>query len=63
MMVIRGLIEVTMMTLTKAQDHMIAGFAGIGHVLLTIGFILFFINLSKALSSKEGNIPKTSQKS
>ena len=52
MMITRGLTEVWMMPLTKAQDHMIAGLAGIGHITLTIGLILFYMNLRRALLSK-----------
>lgn len=52
MMIVRGLTQVWMIPLSKAEDHMIAGFAGIGHITLTIGLILFFMNLSRALRVK-----------
>jgi hypothetical protein len=52
MMIVRGVNEVWMTPLTKAQDHMIAGLAGIGHITLTIGLILFYMNLRRALIKK-----------
>lgn len=49
MMIIRGITEVKMTTLTSAQDHMIAGFAGIGHITLSIGLIMIFIVLRRVI--------------
>ena len=46
MMTIRGTLTVLGATTTPA----ITGVAGLGHVVLTVGLILFFINLGKRLS-------------
>lgn len=50
MMALRGTLEVTGYTFTKALDASISGIAGIGHILLGAGMILF---LAAIRNSKE----------
>lgn len=49
MLTIRGVTDVLGTPLSKALDSSIAGMAGIGHILLTIGLIYFFMVLKRAV--------------
>lgn len=51
--VIRGVFEVRSLTLSKALNASISGIAGIGHTLITIGFILLFMILRRSVKEKE----------
>ena len=48
MMLIRGTLEVNGAPLSKGLDASISGIAGIGHILLGLGIILFIFSLKKA---------------
>lgn len=48
MMLIRGTLEVIGAPLSKGLDASISGIAGIGHILLGLGIILFIYSLKKA---------------
>ena len=48
MMLIRGTLEVIGAPLSKGRDASISGIAGIGHILLGLGIILFIFSLKKA---------------
>ncbi len=41
-MSIRGITQIFHMNISSFIDHMIGGFAGIGHIILTIGIYFFF---------------------
>lgn len=43
MMVIRGIMQVLQVPLTKAADAMISGFSGISHILITVSFGMLFL--------------------
>lgn len=47
MFTIRGTVQLLETPLSKGVDMSIAGFAGIGHILLTVGLVMFFIILRK----------------
>jgi hypothetical protein len=53
MLMVRGTTEILMMPLSKAMNASIAGISGIGHILLTIGLISFFIILKKAVKMQD----------
>jgi hypothetical protein len=53
MLLIRGTTEVLSIPLSKAMNASIAGISGIGHILLTIGLISFFIILKKAVKIQD----------
>ena len=48
MMLIRGTLQVLGTPLSKGLNVSISGIAGIGHILLGIGFILLIVSLKKA---------------
>ena len=48
MMLIRGTLEVMGVAISKGLDASISGIAGIGHILLGLGIILFIYSLKKA---------------
>ena len=48
MMLIRGTLQVLGTPLSKGLNASISGIAGIGHILLGVGFILFIVSLKKA---------------
>lgn len=52
MMFVRGISEVEMMDLSKGADAGIAGMAGLGHIILSIGLIHLFIGLKKAIKQE-----------
>lgn len=47
MIVIRGIIQVKGIVLTKAMDASISGISGLAHILITIALILFFNIIKK----------------
>lgn len=51
MLLIRGVLQVLQSDLSSAGNAAISGIAGVAHILLTIGFILFFIILKKRLTA------------
>lgn len=53
MMAVRGFLQINGEPLSKALDASIAGISGIGHILLSIGLVLFFINLKQTLNKKD----------
>ena len=48
MMLIRGTLQVLGTPLSKGLNASISGIAGIGHILLGVGFILLIVSLKKA---------------
>ena len=42
MMLIRGIVQVFSINLSKAQDAMISGFSGISHIMIMISFFILF---------------------
>lgn len=52
MMVIRGIIQVEGVQVSRALNGMISGFAGISHILVMVALILLFIALKKEFSEK-----------
>lgn len=53
MMVIRGILQVLQVPLTKASNAMISGFAGIAHILITVSFVMLFMALRNVFILKE----------
>ncbi len=53
MMAIRGFLQINGGQLSKALDASVAGISGIGHILLGVGLVLFFINLKRAINKKD----------
>ena len=49
MLVIRGITQVLSLELSTAMDAAISGCAGIGHILLGIGLLFFFLSLKERL--------------
>ena len=49
MMLIRGIIQVADIALSRGLDAAVSGVAGIGHILLGTGIILLFIAFKKAV--------------
>lgn len=52
MMIVRGIFQVLGTDLSKGLDASISGVAGIGHLLLGTGLILFLVSLKKAEARK-----------
>ncbi len=52
MMLIRGSLQTISYTLTPAIDASISGISGLGHITITIGLILFVININKSIKNK-----------
>ena len=50
-MLIRGIIQVQNITVTNATNSMIAGIAGVSHILITISLFILFIALKKKLEN------------
>lgn len=50
-MLIRGIIQVQNITVTNATNSMIAGIAGVSHILITISLFMLFIALKKKLEN------------
>ncbi len=53
MMVIRGIFQILEVSLTKASNAMISGFAGIAHILITVSFVMLFMALRKVFVLKD----------
>ena len=47
MLIVRGIVQVLGMELSNVQNGMLSGVAGIGHIFLGTGIILFFVLLKK----------------
>ena len=54
MMLLRGILEVRGVALSRALDASIAGFAGLGHILLGLGLVLFLL-AARGVELKERN--------
>ena len=52
MMTVRGVLQVLAVPLTSAQDAMVSGISGLGHLLTGVGIILFFLALRRAAGTK-----------
>lgn len=53
MMAIRGVIEVLDLEISSTIDSSISGFAGLGHITMTIAYILFFLMLLSRIKEIE----------
>ena len=56
MMLIRGTLQVLGTPLSKGLNASISGIAGIGHILLGVGFILLIVSLKKEKKKKKKHI-------
>lgn len=52
MLFLRGLAEVMVWSGNKALDASVSGIAGIGHIVLTVGFVFMFITLKRAINNR-----------
>lgn len=52
MMIVRGIVQVSGIELTKAGNAMISGFAGIAHILMAVSLIMLFAALKKSFAEK-----------
>ncbi len=50
MMLVRGVLQVFSTEVTKGMNGMIAGFAGISHILMLVSFIMLLVSLKKSLT-------------
>ncbi len=55
-MTARGMSQLLMKPFPSFFDHMVGGFAGIGHIILTVGLGFLFHALMKSVDQKEGVI-------
>ena len=55
MLFLRGLTEVMDWGESKALDASISGIAGVGHIVLTVGFVFMFITLKRAIDNRARN--------
>ena len=55
MLFLRGLTEVMDWGGNKALDASISGIAGVGHIVLTVGFVFMFITLKRAIDNRARN--------
>ncbi|ADU75337.1 uncharacterized protein DUF2871 [Acetivibrio thermocellus AD2] len=55
MMAIRGCIEVLKLEISTMIDSSISGMAGLGHIIMTIAYILFFIILLNRINVADNN--------
>lgn len=53
MMLVRGILEVNGSEISSGINGMISGLAGMGHILLGVGIILFFICLFKSIKKTD----------
>lgn len=53
MLLTRGITQVLAITLSNGMNAAISGFAGIGHILLGIGFLYFFKILKERINNAE----------
>lgn len=51
MLAVRGIFQVLGTELNNAQNGMLSGFAGIGHIFLGVGIILLFLSLKESVST------------
>lgn len=51
MLTVRGIFQVLGVELSRGQNGMLSGFAGIGHILLGARLILFFLSLKESIST------------
>lgn len=56
MLLVRGVCQVLGTPLSKGADAAISGMAGIGHLLLGTGLVLFFLALKKAVAQTEATV-------
>ncbi len=56
MLLVRGVCQVLGAPLSKGLDAAISGAAGIGHILLGTGLVLFFLALKKAVAAAEARV-------
>lgn len=49
MLLVRGITQVLGMELSRAMDASISGIAGIGHICVGVGMVLYFLMLKKAV--------------
>ena len=52
MMAVRGFLQTQGGEISKAMDASVSGISGVGHMLLGIGLVLFFISLKRAVVIK-----------
>lgn len=52
MMAFRGFLQTQGGEISKAMDASVSGIAGVGHILLGVGLVLFFISLKRAVAIK-----------
>lgn len=55
MLFLRGLTEVMDWGDNKALDASISGIAGVGHIVLTVGFVFMYITLKRAIDNRARN--------
>ena len=55
MLFLRGLTEVMDWGGNKALDASISGIAGVGHIVLTVGFVFMYITLKRAIDNRARN--------
>lgn len=51
MLVVRGIIQVLEIPVSKSMSAAVSGIAGISHILLGIGIVCFFLSLKEAVNS------------
>lgn len=51
MLVLRGVLQVLQTPLTKGMDAAISGIAGLGHIILGTGIVLFFLAAKRQLAA------------
>lgn len=54
----RGVTQVLSIPLSTDMDTAISGIAGLGHIMLGVGIVLFFLILKKQIKQSERNIIK-----
>ena len=47
MFLVRGIVQVLNISVSRSVNAMISGFAGISHILMTIALFMFFVSLKK----------------
>ena len=52
MMAVRGFLQTQGGEISRAMDASVSGMAGVGHILLSVGLVLFFISLKRAVATK-----------
>lgn len=52
MMAVRGFLQTQGGEISKAMDASVSGISGVGHILLSVGLVLFFISLKRAVAIK-----------